>query len=293
MTIANRDRVSGKRGRAEDAHDAHQPDPTGVRNGELQNPGQRNPDQPPQHIEAQVQLPRQDVNPLRPFQQAVELVDHSDAAPDECSQGRARHAQPRERSPAEDEAGIEHQVDDVRHPQQAHGDGCISRAAEDRVVQEQQQHRTTAAQADSGVPAAHRDDLRRGSHQSQQARSQQQARQSNRQRNNEPERNGLHRGNSRTLGIFFPDAARHHRGGRQTKPHAHGKHQAQHRLRESDGGHGIGSEASHPEHVHHGEQRLQHHLQHHGHGQQENGAVQASGGVILMRPANRLHQRSP
>jgi hypothetical protein len=45
-----------------------------------------------------------------------------------------------------------------------------------------------------------------------------------------------------------------------------------------------------PENVHHPEQRLQHHLQHHGHGQQQNGAVQAAAGVILMRAANGFEQ---
>ena len=153
-----------------------------MRDGELQNPGQGHADQLPQDVEADVKLSRQDANPLRPFQKAIELVDHSDATPSECRQRRARDAHPWERPPAENQARVEHQVDDVRHPEQAHGDGRVSGAAEDGVVQKEQKHRTAAAQADSGVTTAHRDDFRRGAHQMQKARSQQQAWQPNRQR---------------------------------------------------------------------------------------------------------------
>ena len=47
---ADRNRVSGECRRAEDADDAHQANPTGVGDGELQNAGERNADQPPEDI---------------------------------------------------------------------------------------------------------------------------------------------------------------------------------------------------------------------------------------------------
>jgi len=50
--------------------------------------------------------------------------------------------------------------------------------------------------------------------------------------------------------------------------------------------HRVRAEPSHPEDVHHREQRFQNHLQHHGHGQQQDGAIQAAGGVVLVRAAN-------
>jgi len=45
-TNANGDGVTRQGRRSEDAHDPHQPNPAGVRDGELKNARQRNPHQP-------------------------------------------------------------------------------------------------------------------------------------------------------------------------------------------------------------------------------------------------------
>src|SRR4030095_9962873 len=46
---ANRDGIASQSRRAKDADNAHKPDPTGMRDGELQDPGQRNADQAQQY----------------------------------------------------------------------------------------------------------------------------------------------------------------------------------------------------------------------------------------------------
>jgi hypothetical protein len=45
---------------------------------------------------------------------------------------------------------------------------------------------------------------------------------------------------------------------------------------------------SHPEDVYNRKERLEHHLEHHWDGEQENRTVQVSRGEILMRAANSL-----
>src|SRR5271154_2390643 len=110
------DGVSGQRRRTENAHDAQQADPTGVSYGKLQNSSQRHPDQAGNNIELQAYLPLENAEALGAFHQPVELVGHADAASSERRKSRSRYAQAWERSPAEDQAGIEDQVDDVRNP---------------------------------------------------------------------------------------------------------------------------------------------------------------------------------
>ena len=140
------------------------------------------------------------------------------------SESRASHAQARERSPAKDQARIEHQVDDVRHPEQAHGDGRVSSAAKDCVVEKEQQHGETSADANSGVTAADGDDLGRCAHQSQQIRRKQSARKADCQGNHQAESDRLYTRDRCAFGIFLSDAARYHGGRRQAQAHGHGEH---------------------------------------------------------------------
>jgi len=87
----------------------------------------------------------QDADALRAAQQPIKLIQHTDAAPGECRQSRACHAELRERSPAENEARIENQVDDVGDPQQAHGYRGIAGSAKNCVVEKQQHNGAAAA----------------------------------------------------------------------------------------------------------------------------------------------------
>ena len=264
-----------------------------MRNRELQNARQGNSHQSPEHVEANPNLPRKHTNAFCPLHQPVELVQHTDASPAEGSQSRARHSQPWERTPPKNQAGIENQIDDVRHPEQAHGNRRVSRATEDCVVQKQQQHGAASAQADSRVTAADRNDLRSRAHKPQELRRINQARHSDRHRNDESENDGLDRSYGCTFRILLPDAARHHGRRGKTQAHANCEYKAQHRLGESNRCHRVGSQPPHPRHVHDGKQRLEHHLQNHRHGQQENGPVQADAGEVLMRSTHRLEQRRP
>src|SRR5208337_2009997 len=149
------------------------------------------------------------------------------------------------------------------------------------------------AQDDPSVGRAHLDNRRRGAHHGKQARRQEEAGQSHHERYSHPQRDGLHGGHRRALGILLAGAARHHSGSGETQAHGDGHDEGQQRLGESNGGHGVRSQARHPENVHHGEQRLHRHLQHHGDGQQKNGTVDADGGIVLVGAAKGLADRGP
>ena len=119
------------------------------------------------------------------------------------------------------------------------------------------------------------------------------ARHSDRYGNDQAEEDSLHPGDRRAFGVFLSNAPRDHGGGRQAESHTDGKHQAQHGLGQTDGSNRVCAQPSDPEDVDDGKQRFENHLQHHGHGQKQDGAVEAAGGVILVRAADRFHQGRP
>ena len=128
-----------------------------------------------------------------PVQQPVELVEHADAAPGERGQRRAGHAHVRERPEPEDQARIEDEVDDVRHPQQPHGDRRVACAAKDRVVEKQHDDGAAAAQRNARVARAAGHNGRRSAHQPQQVRRKDPGRNAQRQRDQQAEHDRLHR----------------------------------------------------------------------------------------------------
>ena len=65
------------------------------------------------------------------------------------------------------------------------------------------------------------------------------------------------------------------------------------RFGEADGGDGVCAEAADPEDVDDGEERFEHHLEHHGDREEQDGAVEVAGGVVLMRAANGLADGGP
>jgi hypothetical protein len=226
-----------------------------------------------------------DANALSAFEQAVELVEHTDAAPGKGGQGRTGDAHVRKRSKAEDEAGIEDQVDDVRDPEQAHGDGCIACAAKDGVVEEQHDDGAAAAERDARVARAAGDDGRRCAHELKQLRREDAGRDADGERDEQTEDNGLHSGDGGVIGILLADAPGHHGAGGHGDAEADGEDQRQHGLGDAHGGHGVCAEAADPEDVDDGEKGFEHHLKHHGNGEQEDGAVEVAGGVVLVGAA--------
>src|SRR5207302_4771912 len=132
---ANGDGVASERCRAEDADDADEADPTGVRDGKLQDAGQRDAQEAEQDAEVDMKLAAENADALRAAEKAVELIKHADASAGESGEGRAGDAQLWEWSPAKDEARVENEIDDVGDPEQTHGDGGVTCAAEDGVVE--------------------------------------------------------------------------------------------------------------------------------------------------------------
>ena len=94
----------------------------------------------------------------------------------------------------------------------------------------------------------------------------------------------------RALAVLLADTARHHGRHPHGEPDGNGIDQRDQRLGEPHRGHGRGAQAGDEEHVHHGEDALHECLQHHGHAQQEDGAVEAAGGEVLFIPRERLAQ---
>ncbi len=167
---ANRDRVRGNCRCAKQGNNPHQPDPAHMRDSELQNRRQRHAQQPRHHPQVETQMPCQHMDALRALQQSIELVEHADAAARQRSQRRARYPEMRKRTEAEDQTRVEDEVDDVRHPQQAHRNRRITRAAKDCVVQEEHDDGAAPAQRNACVARAAGHNLRRRAHQSQQLR---------------------------------------------------------------------------------------------------------------------------
>src|SRR5260370_11053481 len=103
---ANCDRVTGQRRRAEDADDAHEADPTGVRDEELQDASERDAQEANQDAKVDANLATKDADALGAAEQAIELIEHANAAAGERGEGRTGHADLGEGPPAEDAPGV-------------------------------------------------------------------------------------------------------------------------------------------------------------------------------------------
>src|SRR6266704_358768 len=131
----------------------------------------------------------------------------------DSSERDAQEAKHGERPPAEDEARVEHEVDDVGDPQQTHGDGGVTRATEDGVVEKEHHDGAAATEGDASVAGADGNDLRRGAHQTKQIRSVEETRNADDGRGREANDDGLDACNGGAGGILFADTARDHGGG--------------------------------------------------------------------------------
>src|SRR5262249_37298355 len=139
-------------------------------------------------------------------------------------------------SEPEDEARIEYEVDDVRHPEQAHGNNGGAGSPEDGVVEEKKHDRAAAAKCKAGVAPSHGDDLWRCAHQAKQLRGKDRARHADQYGDREANGDGLNSGHGGALRIFFANATRHHRGGRKAEAKPNRENEAKQRLGKADGG---------------------------------------------------------
>src|SRR6266446_2279146 len=220
---ANGDGIAGEGCGAEDADNADETDPTGVGDGKLQDAGERDAKQPQQDAQVDAKLLTKDANALGAAEQAVELIKDANAAAGERGEGGARYAELGERSPAEDEARVEDEVDDVGDPQQTHGDGGVTGAAEDSVVEKKQHDGAAAAEGDARVAGTGGDDLRGGAHQAKEVRGIEETRDAEDGGDREADGDGLNAGHGCTGRIFFADAAGDHGGGGEAQAEANGE----------------------------------------------------------------------
>src|SRR6266446_246998 len=290
---ADGDGVAGQRSGAEDADDAHEADPTGVRDEELQDASERDTQEAKQDAKVDANLAAKDADAFGAAEQAIELIEHANAATSERGEGRAGDAELGERSPAEDEARVQYEIDDVGDPEQAHGDSGVTRAAEDGIVEEEQHDRSAAAEGDACVAGADRNDLRGSAHQAKQIRPVKQTRKADDSGDRESNGDGLNAGNGCAYGIFFADAASDHGGGGKAEAKADGHDEAEERFGKADGGDGVRAQTADPENVNDGEEGLEHHLENHGNGEEENRAIEIAGREVLMRATQGFAYGAP
>ena len=238
-----------------------------MRDEELQNAGERNAQQAQENCQVDTELAAQNAEAFRTAEQAVKLIEHADAAAGESSEGRASDAELRKWPPAENETGIEDEIDDVRDPQKAHGDGRVAGPAKNGVVEKEHHDNATASERDAGIPGACGDNLGRRTHQTEKIGRIKKARQADHGRKRQAYGDGLDAGHRRASRIFFANAARDHGGGGKTQAEPNGHHETEHGLGKADGGDSVRAEAADPENVDDGEERLQHHFENHGNGE--------------------------
>src|SRR5260370_31535362 len=241
------DRVARKGSGAKDADDAHEADPTGVGDEELQDASERDAQEAKQDAKVDANLATKDADAFGAAEQAIELIENADTAAGKRGEGRAGDTELWKRPPAENEARVEYKIDDVGDPQQTHGDGGVARSAEDGVVEKEHHDGSTAAEGDAGVAGADGNDLRGSTHQAKQIRPVKEARNADDGRDVETNGDGLNAGNGCAGRIFLADAASDHGGGGKAETKADGHDEAEERFGEADGGDGGRAEAADPE----------------------------------------------
>ena len=204
--------------------------------------------------------------------------------------GRARDAERRERPEAEDEARVEDEVDDVREPQDAHRDRRVAGAAEDRVDEEEQDDDDVAAEHHPRERRAGRDDVGRPPPSARGAAARgARPRSPSGTATRTPSAIACTAVARRALGVLLADPPRDHRRRRHREPDRERVEEREHRLRQPDGRDRAAPELRHPEDVHDGEDRLERHLEHHRHREQDD---RAPDGPFREVPATRAAPRA-
>src|SRR4051812_37105779 len=83
-----------------------------------------------------------------------DLIDHTAASADRCSDRSSCYAQPWKRTKAEDEAWPQNHVQDVCQPEHPHRDRRIPGASENCIDEVEHQDDNIAAQHDAGIGGA-------------------------------------------------------------------------------------------------------------------------------------------
>ena len=226
-------------------------------------------------------------------QEPADRVERPRAAPDRRGHRRPGDAELRKGPEAEDEAGSEHDVDRVRQPEDAHRDRGVSGSAKDRVDDEEDDDGRLAAQHHARIAGPHLEHRGRGAHEREQPRSEGHPQPTEEDGTGDSERRRLHGGVRRAVPVLLANPACDDGGRPDSEPHRQGVDQREHRLGEPDGGNRIWPQTTDEEHVGDREDALHRHLQHHGDGEEEDGAADGSSSVILFRAAQRLADVRP
>src|SRR5262249_55455231 len=121
----DRDGITCNRHAAEGRAKTDEAGPARGRDQELQDAGERYPEQTPQDRQVQANLLEMDSDAAVSVEENPELEAYAEAAAGGGRDGSAHDVELRERSPAVDQARVEDDVDQVREPECAHGERGI------------------------------------------------------------------------------------------------------------------------------------------------------------------------
>ena len=209
-----------------------------------------------------------------------QLIGHAEPATDGGGHRRTREPQLGERTDAEDEQGVQHDVDRVGHHQGTHGHGRIARTTEHRVDDEQPHDHHVAAEEDAGVADPGIEHGIAGAHGTQDVVREHEQGDAQHQADGQCHPQALHRRDGGTFLVLLPGPSGHHRGDPHAEAPGDGVDHDQHALGEPHRGHGRRTDAPHEEHIDQGEQALHAELEHHGDAQQHDGPAHAHAGVV-------------
>jgi len=290
---ANGDGVTGEDGTAEDREDFEETDPAGGGDQHLGDAVAGGADDNEEAFGARAQVGPMNADVAGFAGEMPELVEHADAAADVGGDSGTGDAHLGERAPAEDEARIEDEVEGVRQDERAHGKRGVAGSAENGVDDEDEEDGGVAAEHDAGVGGALGDNGVVGSHEAQDVTGKPAADEADAGGEGDAEDEDLSGGLRGEGGIFFTDAAGDDGGGREGDADGDREDERHDRLGEADDGDGVASETGDPEDVHDGEQRFHEHLQDHGDGEEQDGAVERERGVVVLFAAEGLRDAAP
>lgn len=172
-----------------------------------------------------------------------ELVAHSDAASDVGGDRGTGHAEFGKGTPAENEKRSQDNIEAVGDPECAHGKHGITRAAENRVDDENHEHGDVAAHHDAREARALGHEAFRTAHQAEKLRSERAQDGANGHGHEEAQQEDLTRGVSGAFGIFFACPPRDDRHGGDGDADRHRVDQRHDRFRQPDDGDGVAAQA--------------------------------------------------
>ena len=225
--------------------------------------------------------------------QRVDLDQHGDPASDSGRDGGALQAKRGDRSEAEDQQGVEHDVEAVGDPEHPHRDRRIARAPESGVLQEQEYDHDISAEHDPDVRQPGRHHALVGTHQAQDVRGVDHAGHPEDDRKEHSQKDRLCGRARGTVPVALAGTPRHHGRHADAQPHRHRVDDRDGRLGQRDARHRLVPQPRDEEDVHDREERLHRHFQHHGDGEEDDRASQRPAGGIAACAADRVHEDLP